>query len=123
MGKHLEDAEAAHEARVLALRAALGVVERDVAAAGQLPHAELRDHLGQRLVRLLAVRAQLAHEPLREDADHGGREQIVVDTHVEQAVDRRGGVVGVHRGQHEVAGEGGLHRDLRGLPGRGSLRS
>ncbi len=38
-----------------------------------------------------------------------------LDAHVDEAGDGAGGVVGVHGGEHEVAGERGLDRDLGGL--------
>ena len=66
-------------------------------------------------VLLRAVLADLAHQALREDADEGGGDEEVGDAEVEQARHRGRGVVGVQRGEHEVAGEGGLHRVLRRL--------
>ena len=65
--------------------------------------------------RLLAVRADLAREALGEDEVDRGGDQERLDAHVEQAGDGRRGVVGVQRGEHQVAGERGLDRDLRGL--------
>ena len=112
---HLDDRHAARVAGVRALAAALRVPQRDRSAAGEAPDAGLLDHLWKRLVRLLAMRAQRSHQALRLDADDGRREQVILDAHVEQAVDRPRRVVRVHGREHEVAGERGLHGDLRGL--------
>ena len=59
--------------------------------------------------------SQAAHQALREDAVDGRGEQVILDAHVEQAGDAAGGVVGVQRREHQVAGERRLHGDARGL--------
>ena len=67
------------------------------------------------IVAPLAVRAELAGEALGDDAvDRGGGEEGL-DAHLVEAGDRAGGVVGVQRGQHHVAGQRGLDRDPRRL--------
>jgi hypothetical protein len=91
------------------------VVERHLARAGEAPEPHLVDHFRQRPVGLAAVGAERAHEPLREDAHDGRGEQVVLDAHVEEPVHGGGRVVGVHRREHEVPGEGRLHGDLRRL--------
>ena len=114
--QHLEDADAARCSRCCAHCAQpFAWYSVTSPSCAKRREAQLLDHLGQRRVRLLAVRAQRAHEPLREDADHRRREQVVLDAHVEQAVHRRRRVVGVQGRQHQVAGERRLHGDLRGL--------
>jgi hypothetical protein len=59
--------------------------------------------------------AQLAHQPLGQHAQQRGTEQERLHAHVGQARDGAGGVVGVQRGQHQVAGQRGLDGDLRGF--------
>ena len=63
----------------------------------------------------LAVRAEHADEPLRDRGHERGRDQERLDAHVEQAGGDRRRVVGVDRREHEVSGERGVDRDLRGL--------
>ena len=64
---------------------------------------------------LLAVGAQPASEPLREHAVHRRGDEERLDAHLDETRDGAGGVVGVQRREHEVAGERGLDGDLRGL--------
>ena len=77
--------------------------------------AELLELVRRRLVRLLAVRAEHAHEPLREDADDGRAHEERLDVHLDQARDGAGGVVRVDRREHEVARHRGVDGDLRRL--------
>ena len=67
------------------------------------------------LVHLAAVRAELACEALREHAGDGGAREERLHAHLVQARERARRVVRVQRREHEVAGEGGLDRDLGGL--------
>ena len=62
-----------------------------------------------------AVRAAHPHQPLRHDAVQGGDEAVGIDPHVDEAADDVEHVVGVHGGEHQVAGQRRLHGDLRGL--------
>src|SRR5713101_1087400 len=64
---------------------------------------------------LLALRTNHAHQALRHDAIQGGDEIIRLNTHVDEASDDVGHVVGVDRGEDQVAGESGLNGDLRGF--------
>ncbi len=59
--------------------------------------------------------AKRAHQPLREHAEEARCKQIRLDTHVRQARHRAGRVVGVQRGENEMAGERRLHGDLCGF--------
>ena len=61
------------------------------------------------------MRAQHAHEALREDADHGRAHEERLDLHLDQARDGAGRVVRVERGEHEVTGHRRVDRDLRRL--------
>src|SRR5207253_4110873 len=45
----------------------------------------------------------------------GGADQVRLDADVHQSRDRRGGVVGVQGGEHQVSGEGGLDGDPGGF--------
>ena len=64
---------------------------------------------------LLATFADHAHQALGHDAVQGGNEVIGFDAHVDETADHVGHVVGVHRGEHQVAGERGIDGDLRGF--------
>src|SRR5205823_4709832 len=77
--------------------------------------SEVDERLRGHVDGFLAVAADAARQPLRGDELHRGGYQERLDAHVHQAVDGRGRVVGVQRGEHEVAGEGRLDGDLRGL--------
>ncbi len=84
-----------------------------IAATGRLAEA-----LEQPRVGLVGHRAGLAHAPGEALGQHqlqGGRDQERVRPEVDQAGHGGGRVVGVQGRQHQVAGEGGLHRQLRGL--------
>ena len=67
------------------------------------------------MIAALARRAELAREPLRDDALERGGDEERLDPHLGQARDRRRRVVGVQRREHEVTGQRGLDRDLRRL--------
>ena len=74
------------------------------------------DELGfGRLVRLLALVAEPAGEPLRDHAVERARDEEGFDAHLDEPHRRRRGVVGVQRREHEVTGERGLDRDDRRL--------
>ena len=62
-----------------------------------------------------ALRAQAAHQALRQHAEQARTQQKRLDAHIGQPGDGAGRVVGVQGGQHQVAGERGLDGDLRGL--------
>ena len=75
--------------------------------------------LAQRLRRddraLLAVPAEHPRQPLGDHAVERRGHQERLHPHLDQPGDRRGRVVGVQRGEHQVPGEGRLDRDLGGL--------
>ena len=50
--------------------------------------------------------ADHAHQALREDAVQGGNKVIRLHAHVQETPDHVHDVIGVHRGEHQVAGEG-----------------
>src|SRR3984957_11978954 len=64
---------------------------------------------------LLATFADHPYQALGHDAVQGGNEVIGFDTHVDETPDHVGHVVGVHRGEHQVAGQRGIDGDLRGF--------
>src|SRR5713101_1093806 len=66
-------------------------------------------------LRLLAFGTNHAHQALRHDAIQGGDEIIRFNTHVDEASNDVGHVVGVDGGEDQVAGESGLNGDLRGF--------
>ena len=67
------------------------------------------------LVGLDATRADAADETLRHDQlERGGNEEWF-HAHIDKPGDCAGRVIGVERGEDQVAGEGGLDGDLRGF--------
>ncbi|OIQ70742.1 hypothetical protein GALL_476410 [mine drainage metagenome] len=61
------------------------------------------------------MRAQLAYQSLGQHAQQRRTQQKRLNAHVGQARDGAGGIVGVQGGEHQVAGQRGLNRNLRGL--------
>jgi len=61
---------------------------------------------------LLAVSADAAHETLGANEVHRCATKRL-DSHIHQTADRRRRVVGVQRGQHQVASKRGLDPDFR----------
>ena len=61
------------------------------------------------------MRADHAHQPLRQNAVQRGDEVVRLDAHVQEAAQHVQHVVGVNRGEHQVAGERGVDGDLRGF--------
>ena len=115
--EELEHADAAAVARVAAPRAtALAIEERALhLLRADLVDVQRQELLGRDLVRLRAVRAELAREPLREHRRDGGAGDERLDAHLVQARERRRCVVRVQRREHEVAGQCRLDRDARRL--------
>ena len=111
--QQLVDPDALGVAR-LRTEVAPGAVGEDVLG---LPAPLLvQGHLvGRRLVRLATRHADPAHEALGDDADDRRRDEERLDPHVEETVERGGGIGRVQRRQHEVSRERRLHRDPRRL--------
>ena len=65
--------------------------------------------------RVLAIRAQHAHQPLRDERPHRCGDQERLHAHVDEARDAADGVVRVQRAEHQVPRERGADRDFRGL--------
>ena len=61
------------------------------------------------------MHADDAHQPLRQHGDQRRSEQVILHAHVDQARDGARGVVGVQGGEDQVAGQGGLDRDIGGF--------
>ncbi len=59
--------------------------------------------------------ANAAHQSLRANQVDRSRNQEGLNAHVHQAGDRLRRAVGMQRGKHQVAGEGGLDGDFRGF--------
>ncbi len=108
-----------HRAAPLVARAvALGAADR----AEHLDALERRgvDLVGEKLVlvdseRLLAEGAEAAEETLGLGQDQRARQHEGLDAHVEESRDDAARVVRVQRREHQVARQGGLHRDVRRL--------
>ena len=58
------------------------------------------------------MRTDHAHQALRQHGDQRRGDQIILDAHVDQARDGAGRVVGVQRGEDQVAGERGADGDI-----------
>ena len=113
--RHLDyfvHADTAEKAGVAAHLAAAGVVDGDVFLR---LFAQKELLLLRRLPGLAAGFAQLAHQPLGDDAHDGIGQQVGFHAHVQQAGERGGGAVGVQGTDHKVARDGRLHGDGRGL--------
>src|SRR4029434_11338700 len=82
---------------------------------GLSAHAEAEEIARIRPVLDAAALADAPDQPLGQHADQGRAYEIRLAPHVLEAYHRPRGVVGVERGQHEMAGEGGLDGDLRRL--------
>ena len=61
------------------------------------------------------MRAEAAHQALRQHADQARTQEKGLDAHVLQASHGADRVVGVQGGDHQVAGQAGLDGDLRGF--------
>ena len=59
--------------------------------------------------------ADLAQQPLGDDALHRPGDEVGLHADIQKAVDGADGVVGVDGGEHQVAGHGGPHGNLGGL--------
>ncbi|CEE79469.1 conserved hypothetical protein [Xanthomonas citri pv. citri] len=90
-------------------------IQKDVALRLQAAQIELGDFFRRSRIALGIGQVEFAHQTLRQDAVDGGGEQIILHAHVEQTGDAAGRVIGVQRGQHQVAGERGLDRDACGF--------
>src|SRR5690242_8139373 len=101
-------------ARAAALPAAASQTESERA---RLRYAEagLLEELGLGPVVLDAVRADQAHQALREYRVQRGNEAEKVHAHVHEAPDHVEDVIGVDRGEHQVSGERRLHGDVGGF--------
>ena len=75
--------------------------------------ADLAENRLARLVGRPATRANFAHQPLAQHALQTGGDEERLDAHVDQARHGAGRIVGVKRGEDEVAGERSLDGDLR----------
>ena len=110
------------EAAALALFAAHRLVERlcrvPLGVQAQLLQVLPRDSATGRR----QAAAEDPHQALGQDAVQGGEEVIGLQAHVEEAPDDVHHVVGVHGGEDQVAGQGGLDGDLGRLGSRGSPR-
>ena len=123
-GQQFVDAHAAFVAAVVAVRAALGFVEREVR---RILDAELREEITAvdfhqlvelllgGMMRILAFRTERADQALGHDAEERVGEVEGIDVHVQQTRDRLRRGVGVQRGEDKVAGERGLDADGRRL--------
>ena len=95
--------------------AAARVIQGERARLGKFRQPHLLDDFRQRDVRLAAIVAKRAQQALRLNADDGRGQQVILDAHVEQAVERGRSVIGVQRRQHQVSCQRRLHGNLRGL--------
>ena len=121
-GEDLEDPGAPEIAGAAAVSAALSL-HHSHPFAGRDREVERLCLLVVEIALASALAADLAHEalapwnPIRVELIRKG-----LDVEIDQARDRRGCIVGVERGEHEVTGERRLNRVSGRSPGRGSLR-
>ena len=110
----LVDRAPAPVARVIAFGTAAAFIELLVAdfVGGKTEERQLV--LGG-LVGLNAARADATDKTLRHDQFERGGNKERLHAHIDKAGDCAGRVVGVERGEDQVAGEGGLDGDLRGF--------
>ena len=110
----LKDAQQPLVALLLAVGAAAALHER-----GPLHHlgrdAGRLEFGVERLVRLLALRAVHADEPLGQHRDHAGGHEVGRHAHVDHPRHGAGGVVGVERAEHKMARERRLDAHLGGF--------
>src|SRR4030066_234826 len=66
-------------------------------------------------MRLGATVADAPHQALRQDAAQAGGHEERRRAHVEQTRNGRNRIVGMQRGQHQMAGHGGAQADFGGL--------
>src|SRR5260370_9854999 len=108
------DGGAAAEAGAGTFNAACALEERDFTPDCRVKAAGFQDVVGM-MYRLLATLADHPHQTLREHAVQSGDEIVRLNPHVKKAAYDIHHVVGMHRGEHQVAGERGLNGDLCGL--------
>src|SRR6185369_7265327 len=105
----------AHPALVTRLPAGLAPLAPVQLGAAPIDHADREQIGGISHVTNPAVLADPPDEPLREDAAQDGGEEIGLDPHVLKTGDRARRVIGVERGEHQVARQGRMNGDLRRL--------
>src|SRR5271156_1623440 len=81
---------------------------------GRIEAGFLQD-FGRVLDLFLTIFANHADQALREDAIQRGDEIVGFDTHVDEAADDVGAIIGVDGGENQVAGERGVDGYLRGF--------
>ena len=96
----LETARAFPEGRVPPLVGIEAAFHQEAIRVTHVPRAAIADH---------------AHQSLRQDAVERRNEIVGLDAHIQEAAQHVEDVVGVHRGEHQVSGQGGIDGDLRGL--------
>gem|GEM_PF-5647415 len=111
---HLVDADAA-----LVATAAGGAADGAVGLPGAVqvffPESCFEQRFARDVGRRAADGAQAPREALRSDQNHARRDVEGRDTHVAHPSERGRRVVGVQRGEHQVAGLRGLDRDIGGF--------
>src|SRR5256884_2812856 len=95
-------------------QAAGALGKRDVSPHNRI-EAGLLQFLGRIFFGLRAFHTDHTDEPLRHDAIQSRDKVVRLDTHVDEAADDVGHVVGVDGGKNEVAGERRLNGDLGGF--------
>ncbi len=90
--------------------AAGGTIERHRAAHGEVGLAgpRLEQLLDVHVVRLAATGAELAGEPLRDEAVRRGGQKLAADTHLGEPGDGAADVFGLHRSEQELSGHGSV---------------
>ena len=95
------------------MRAARTAIKlRNLRAEGLSPEMELRQFVQIRHVFLAAMRTNTAYQTLRDDPAQCGRNDIGIDTDIDQTVNCTDRVICMDRGKHEVTRDRGSHRNL-----------
>src|SRR6202044_445759 len=112
--EQLGDGGASAIAAAGTFQAARAFVERNFGPFGGV-EAGFFENFGSVLDLFFAIFADDANQALRQDAIQRGDEIVGFNAHVDEATDNVGAIVGVHGGEHQVAGERGVDGDLRGF--------
>ena len=108
---HLEEPYSALVARVVAGVATPASIGEDLRGFGRR-ESRVDEAFNRWLGRLPALAADAADQPLGADQMDRARHQEGLHTHIGEAADGGGGIVGVESAEHQVAGQSRLDRDL-----------
>ncbi len=97
-----------------ALQATTAFGEDKIHPLGRIK-ASFAQFLRRKFLRAFAIFTDYTNQALSHDAVQSRDEIVRLDTHVDEAADNVGDVVGMDGSEHQVAGQGGLNGDLSGF--------